>query len=177
MGLREIAVSCMLVASMAIAAHARAQEAMPSSVQSAVTEMTQMCQDAGGKPVSSPSLLQVADLTGDGVLDYVLDQGSFNCDGAASLFSGSGGSQMFVYMGIPGGQAKQAFTSGTFGVKLEKGSRPAGLKVLVAGELCGQRLTDRMSRAEYKSCWRPVVWSARAKAFGFAPVSQITMVK
>jgi hypothetical protein len=177
MGPRATVVICMLAASLCRGTSARAQGDAPAPVQGVLAELKQMCEDAGGKPAASPGLLQVADLTGDGLADYVLDHGSFNCDGAASLFSGSGGSQMSVYVGMPGGQAKQAFTSGTFGVKLEKGSAPARLKILLSGELCGQKVTERMSRAEYKSCWRPVVWSPRSKAFALAPVSQIQPVQ
>lgn len=177
MGPRASAVSCLLVGSMTIAEHARAQGEVPHAVQSAMAELTQMCQDAGGKPISSPNLLRVADLTGDDVPDYILDQGAFNCDGAASLFSGSGGSQMTIFVGMPGGKATQAFTSGTFGMKLDKDSTPARLTVIVGAELCGQRITASMARARYKSCWRPILWSASAKAFEFAPVGQIKPVQ
>lgn len=175
MGLR--AVQCFLVSFVALSASASAQDRLPTTVREAVAELTQMCTDAGGKHVPSKELLQMVDLTSDGVPDYVLDQGSFNCDGAASLFGGSGGFQMSVYRGMPGGQAVPAFSSGTFGVKVEQETSPAKLSIIVSGELCGQRITPTMSHAEYKACWRPVVWNARTKTFGFAPVSQTKPVQ
>lgn len=88
----ERAAAGLLLAAASAGALAQApQKKLPAVVQQDLLEMTRMCRDAGGKPAKSPGLLQIADLTGDGLPDYVVDQGVFNCEGAASLFSGSGG--------------------------------------------------------------------------------------
>lgn len=155
-----------------VAALAQAQKKLPILVQKEIAEMVKMCKDAGAKPAKSPGLLTVADLTGDGLPDFVIDQAAFNCDGAASLFSGSGGSQMSVYVGTPDGQAFQAFAGGTFGVKVDKEAKPARLELVVGGQLCGQKVNAKMARADYKSCWRPVLWNAGSRKFDYAPLSQ-----
>lgn len=156
---------------------AQAAKKLPQVVQQALGEMMKDCKEAGGKPAKSPGLLTVADLTGDGLPDFVIDQGVFNCEGAASLFSGSGGSQMSVYVGTPNGQASAAFGAGAFGVKVDKDAKPARLLVMVGGPLCGQRVTAKTARSDMKSCWRPVVWDDRARKMQFAPVSQIQPVQ
>lgn len=159
------------------AALAQAAKKLPQVVQRDLGGMMKMCKDVGGKAAKSPGLLTVADLTGDGLPDFVIDQGAFNCDGAASLFSGSGGSHMAVYVGTADGQATAAFDSGSFGVKVDKDSKPAKLSVIVGGPLCGQKVTPKTARVDMKSCWRPVNWDAKSGKMQFAPVSQIQPVQ
>ena len=159
------------------AALAQAAKKLPRIVQQELAEMMKSCKEVGGKPAKSPGLLTVADLTGDGLPDFIIDQGAFFCDGAASLFSGSGGSQMSVYVGSADGQASAAFDAGSFGVKVDKDSKPAKLMVTVGGPLCGQKVTDKTPRSDIKSCWRPVVWNDKTRKMQFAPLSQIQPVQ
>ncbi len=168
---------CLAFALPTLSTLAQAQKQLPISVQKELAEMMKICKDTGGKPSKSPGLLIVADLTGDGLPDFVIDQAAFNCDGALSLFTGSGGSQVLVYVGTPDGQANQAFAGGTFGVKVDKESKPARLKIIVGGPLCGQKVTPQTPRANYKSCWRPVQWNASTKKLDYAPLSQIEPVQ
>ncbi len=144
----------------------------PAAVQKRIDDMNQTCSQMG-KPAASPGLVTVADLTGDGLPDYIFNEGAFNCDGAASLFSGSGGFQVEVYVGKPGGQASEAFGHGAFGVYLDHDARPAKLYLGVGGVLCGQHVTPDMPRAAYTDCWRPLRWDARARKMKFAPLSEI----
>ena len=170
-------IACLATVTACSTALAQAQKKLPLSVQKELGEMMQMCKDAGGKALRSPGLLTIIDLSGDQLPDFVVDQASFVCEGAASLFGGSGGSQVTVYVGKPDGQASQAFSSGTFGVKVDKDSKPAKLMLVVSGPMCGQKVTPKTSRSDYKSCWRPVVWNSGKKAFDYAPLSQITPVQ
>lgn len=138
--------------------------------------MRKTCLDAGGQPMKSPNLLLRADLTDDGLPDFVINQGAFICDGAASLFSGSGGSSMSVYLGTKNAQAVRAFSSGSFDVAVDRAAKPAKLQVAVAGQLCGQRVTSDLPRSEYQSCWRPVAWNDKERKLDFAPVSQVKFI-
>lgn len=157
--------------SLLVAGHASVAQApakLPAAVQRHLADMAKMCRESGGKPVNAPGLLQVADLTGDGVPDYVINDGAYNCQGAASLFSGSGGSQMAIYVTGADGRAMKAFESGAFDVKLDQSSKPAKSLVTVSGQLCGQRIT----RSDHKGCWRPVDWDEKIRKMQFAPVSR-----
>lgn len=169
-----------LIATLAVAgtsAVAQAQKKLPMPVQRELAEMMKMCKEAGGKALPSPGLLTVADLTGDGRPDFVIDQAAFNCEGAASLFAGSGGSQVSAYVGTPDGQARQAFSGGTFGVKVDPSARPASLQIIVGGPLCGQKVSARTPHSAYRSCWRPVLWNEGAQKFDYAPLSQIRPIQ
>lgn len=157
---------------MAGTATAEGQRKLPAAVQKELSEMVTMCREAGGKALKSPGLLTVADLNGDRLPDFVIDQAAFVCDGAASLFGGSGGSTVSAYVGTPDGQAAPAFSSGAFGVKVDKAASPAVLEVIVSGPMCGQKVTPATPRSAYKSCWRPLVWDAARRQLDFAPLSR-----
>lgn len=158
-------------------AQAPVQKKLPTVVRQALAEMAKSCREVGGKPMPAPDLLQVADLTGDGLPDFVIDQGAFDCQGAASLFSGTGGSGMSAYVGTPDGQATEAFSSYTFGVRIDRQARPARLHVVVGGKLCGQRVPAGMAHSDEKSCWRPVDWHAGRRTMQFAPVSKVEFIQ
>lgn len=147
---------------------AAAQGRPPESVLSEVRDMDAMCRDVGGQPGDKEGLLRAADLNGDGLSDWVLDQGLYVCNGAASLFGGSGGSSVMVWAGLPGGGASQPFGQAAFGAKIENGR----VWLAVGGGFCGQN-TAGLSRAEMTYCERPLAWDARTRKFDFAPVSQI----
>ena len=157
---------------------AQSQNKLPALVQTELAQMMKACKDASGKPGKSPGLLTIADFTGDGVQDFVIYQGLFNCEGAASLFSlgAQGGGQVIVYVGTTNGQAAQAFNEGALDVKINKDIKPAKLHVMNRGELCGQKITAKMSRSEYKGCWRPLLWNERSKRLEYAPLSQIQLI-
>lgn len=157
---------------------AQAQKKLPESVQEILKEMIDLCVAVDGKPEDSPGLLIVADLTGDSIPDFVIDQSAFNCNGAASLYSGSGGSQAIVYIGTKDGKAIEAFSHGNDGVKVNNQENPAKLMLLVGGPLCGEEVTDQTSRSEIKDfCWRPVVWNDLNRTLDFSPLSQIQPVQ
>lgn len=165
-------IACIILISLSAAVLGEVAK-LPASVKKELSEMRTMCRGVGGKPTKSPKLVLIADLTGDGLPDYVIDQGAFGCKGAASLFSGSGGSQMLAFVGTADGQAVQAFSSGTFGVKVDNTSKPAELLVMVGGTLCGQKATLNMARTDHELCWRPVVWNDTNRKLEFAPVSRV----
>ena len=170
-------IACLTTATACTIGLAQGQKKLPLSVQKELAEMMQMCKESGGKALKSPGLLTIVDLTGDQLPDFVIDQASFVCEGAASLFGGSGGSQVTVYVGTQDGQASQSFSSGTFGVKVDKNSKPAKLMLIVNGPMCGQKVSPKTPRSDYKSCWRPVIWNAGKKVLDYAPLSQIVPVQ
>lgn len=157
-------------------AQAAAATQYPAAVQGRIDDMVKTCSELG-KPMASPGLVTVVDLTGDGLPDYVFNEGAFQCEGAAALFSGSGGSQMAVLVGRPGGQAVEAFTHGTFGIHVDPDARPARVYLGVGGRVCGQRVTPDMPRAAYTACWRPLQWNARTHKMQFAPLSDIKPIE
>ncbi len=153
-------------------AQAQSSGKLPPAVQEELAELFQMCREAGGKPHAQKSMLLRADLNGDGIGDYVLDPDGLYCDGAASLFSGSGGRIITVFAGTPAGNARVVFEHGADDILLERKAVPPRLYLGVGGELCGQRVTSKTSRAQFQSCLRPLQWDRFSQTFDFAPVSQ-----
>ena len=137
--------------------------------------MDLMCRNMDGKPANGPDLLRTIDLNGDSLPDYVLDQGAYVCDGAASLFSGTGGSQLTVWVSTaPGGRVSKAFEGGHQGVKVDLEHKPrAQLLLALSGVQCGQQLTPLTSNAELQACWRPLSWDAKRKTLQLAPLSEV----
>jgi len=150
---------------------------LPPQVQRELMSMVKACRDAGGKPGKSPSLLVIVDLTGDRVADFVIDQSAFNCEGAASLFSGTGGSELIIYAGAGHGKAVKVFEHGVMEVKVDKTASPASVKVAVGGVFCGQRSSQSLARSDLQACWRSLEWSASKNRVEFAPLSRVEPYK
>ena len=79
-----------------------------------------------------------ADLNGDGKEDFVLDTGSVNCDGAASIY-GDREKWVGVYVGDGKGGATSAFIDSVYGVTIEGTGSAARLWLTVSGEQCGKK--------------------------------------
>jgi len=151
---------------------AQALEKLPEAVEEELSERLDAC--LGKPPLKSPGFLIITDLTGDSIPDFVIDYVELNCSGRG-MFSGSGGSQVQIYVGTKGGQAFKAFRHGKFSVKIDKKTKPARLMLGVGGVLCGQ--TNFTSKASAWACMRPVIWNDRTREFEFAPLSQIQPIR
>lgn len=115
------------------------------------------------------------DLNGDGVPDYALDQGAYFCDGAASLFSGSGGSQLVVWASNgPGALVTKVFDGGHFGIKVDAEHKArARLLLALRGAQCGQKIAPQTANSDLQFCWRPLNWDPKRKLLQLAPLSEI----
>lgn len=144
---------------------------VPAQVATYARQMAETCQQAGGKPGASPNLAQRGDLNGDGITDWAIDEGGFDCEGAPSLFGGTGGSQVVVFIGTPNGGTRQVFEHGAFGMRMERAGHGEVLWLVVGGPMCGQQ--KARSRADMMACDRPLVWDAQRGRMDFAPISQV----
>jgi hypothetical protein len=147
--------------------------ALPTAVRQSIAEMNAICRDASGTPGRSPELIKIADLNGDGMNDYVVDMGSFNCEGAASVMvNGQSGANVTVFVGGPNNTAAKAWTDSVYGNRIDRtGARPR-LYVDVAAISCGQRNAANLAFAAWQFCSRPLNWNATKKAFEFAPMAE-----
>ena len=118
------------------AAQAAAAPPLPAVVAKAVKEVAAVCNENGGK-ANMTNAVKRADLNGDGIEDYVLDVGSVNCDGAASVY-GDREKGVLVYVGDGKGGATEAFNDMSYGVTLEGTGSAAKLWLAVSGQLCGK---------------------------------------
>jgi hypothetical protein len=141
---------------------------VPEEVAAHMRDMADACKQVGGTPLPDP-FVERGNLA-DGLEFWAINEGAFQCDGAASLLSGSGGSQVVVYLSMPTGHAKQVFARGAEGMAVEHTGNSVKLWVGVGGPLCGQK--GNPTHAEAISCDRPLRWDANTQKLDFAPLSQ-----
>jgi hypothetical protein len=146
-----------------------AEPSLPASVAKELKAVVDMCSEVGGKPATAQAVKRV-DLNGDGKEDYVLDVGSVNCEGAASVY-GDREKGVSVYAGDGAGGAVQAFSGMVYGVKLE-GTK---LWLSVSGAGCGKKPAQDFASESF--CERPLTWNAKTQKFEFAPVSTVKMIQ
>lgn len=161
----------------AYAAAEAADSKLPAAVAAGVKSVADLCTEVGGKPLTADAVKR-ADLNGDGQQDYVLDVGSVNCDGAASIY-GDREKGVIVYVGDGtgggGGGAKEAFNDSVYGVQIEGTGAAAKVWLTVSAERCGKKPEKDFATENF--CDRPLVWNAGAQRFDFAPVSAVRMIE
>jgi hypothetical protein len=131
-------------------------------------DMADACGQVNGKPLSE-SIVEHGNLSA-GLEFWAINEGAFQCEGAASFFSGSGGSQVVVYVSTASGDVVQAFDQGAYGMTIDHTENSSKIWIRVGGQLCGQR--GDPTHAEMISCDRPLRWDANVKKLTFAPLSE-----
>jgi hypothetical protein len=146
---------------------------LPATVAGDLDAMAEQCREAGGKPLTDAAIKR-ADLNADGKEDFVLDVGSINCDGAASIY-GDREKGVTVYVGDGNGGATNAFSEWVFGATIEGTGPAAKLWLTVSGEACGKKRAADFASENF--CDRAIVWNAKTKKFEFAPVATVRAIK
>jgi hypothetical protein len=141
---------------------------VPSAIKLELDAMVELCKASSGKPKKSPDLLKVGDFNGDKLPDVLLNKGAFVCEGAASTFSGSGGSEVLVFAGVSAGEVVPAYSGGAFDAKVETVAGQATVWLMLGGRLCGLPASKPRVQSEGVSCWRPLTWNAAVKKFQLA---------
>lgn len=113
--------------------------------------------------------MKYADLNGDGIKDYIIEDAYIPCEAGASFRHGNGGTGVIILAGTSD-DAIKAFDKTVFGISIEKDNSKSVAWVAVGGHYCGQKTF--VSRAASISCDRPLVWNASSKQFDFAPLKQ-----
>jgi hypothetical protein len=147
--------------------------ALPAAVAKAVGELTKTCTDAGGK-ASTTAALRRTDINADGNADFVLDVGSFDCQGAAAIF-GDREKPVQVFLADGAGGAEVAYTHSAYGVKLEGAGPQAKVWLLLTAEGCGKPKARFANEESY--CDRPLVWNEKTKKVELAPLSAAKPVR
>ena len=146
---------------------------LPATVAGDLDAMAEQCREAGGKPLTDAAIKR-ADLNADGKEDFVLDVGSINCDGAASIY-GDREKGVTVYVGDGNGGATNAFSEWVFGATIEGTGPAAKLWLTVSGEACGKKPAADFASENF--CDRAIVWNAKTKKFELAPVATVRAIK
>lgn len=165
-----------LMAAVIVALPATAQQGPsarpPAAIAKDILDLGTACREAGGKPGRSPGMIQIADLTGDGLPDFVLDLNTYNCEGAASAVgAGQSGATISIYVGGPGATARKVFDTAAFSAKV-RGAPRQRVWLDVQGADCGQADAASVATANLKACSRPLNWSPARGTFAYAPLRE-----
>lgn len=146
---------------------------LPLEIRRAVNEVNQLCKESGGTPGKSSKLIKFVDLTGDGVVDYVMDLAFYDCQGAASAVSaGQSGNAVTIFVGGPNNTARDAYHAVTQGAELVTEAGRPRLHVAVMGPDCGQKPSSKRAMVDVAVCWRPLNWDAGKQAFVLSPLRE-----
>ncbi len=146
---------------------------LPATVAADLKAIADQCTEVGGMPRTGDAVKR-ADLNGDGREDFVIDTGSVNCDGAASIY-GDREKWVGVYVGDGKGGATNAFVDSVYGVTIEGTGTAARLWLTVSAGQCGKPPAKDFASENF--CDRPVVWNPATKKFDYAPVTAARMLE
>jgi hypothetical protein len=170
---QPIALLC-LASQVVLAPGAEAAEPkLPAAVAAEIKGAADICREVGGKP-NTKAAVKLADLNGDGKIDYVVDVGSINCDGAASIY-GDREKAVVVLVGDGKGGARNAFSDNVFGASIETKGAIAKLWLTVSGRQCGKKPARDFASENF--CDRALQWNGKTAKFDYAPVTSIRMIQ
>lgn len=149
------------------------QTQLPTIVVASLKSLDDTCREVGGKPLTSDVVKRV-DLNADGKGDFVVDVGSANCDGAASIY-GDREKGISVYVGDGMGGATEAFSDSVYGAAIEGTGPAAKLWLTVTAQKCGKKPAADFATENF--CDRALVWNVQTKKFQYAPVSTVRMLQ
>ena len=157
---------------------------LPPEVASDVKKMADFCRENNGKPRPSGiyepfegrskfhprKLVEHGFLAGSGSEVWAIDAGRYRCDPAAGLFSGSGGSQVAIFVRLNNGRVEKKFTHGAYGLSVTRSGPNTVFWLRVGGPMCGQE--GEHSHGDSILCDRPIAWNEATENMDFAPIAE-----
>ena len=123
---------------------------LPKEVQAAIDDNKKTC----GEGVKlNPAFISEKDVNGDGVKDYVLDYGEFECEGSASFFCGTGGCLTQVFASLPDGGYAKVLDQNVRDIKFRNVRGRPAIVLDLHGSACG--------KVGAAACRRTLVWDGK----------------
>lgn len=120
--------------------------AHPPLIEAELKEAIASCKDMEGQLEVGKDAVQALDLNHDGKPDYILDFAKLKCPTAPSLYSGSAGTVLHVFLTDPNGGLKLAWSKNVFGFRLQSAGEKQELHVDLKGD--GADVVSLVYRAE-----------------------------
>jgi hypothetical protein len=127
-----IAILCGLCAP----AQAQVNAALPSIVQAEITEAQSSCKPE--RSVLLPGFIAERDINSDGVKDYILDYGKFECGGSVAGYCGTAGCLVQVFASLPGGKYVKALDENVRSIKFGIIKDRPAITLDLHGSACGK---------------------------------------
>lgn len=117
---------------------AAAAQSHPPELQAVIEDARQECKDADGRDVTfGPKAVRKIELTGDRRDDYIVDLHGAECDGAASLYCGTGGCNVSILVARRDGSFVTVFDGRAHSYDILSGRGPRKLRFHLHGSFCG----------------------------------------
>lgn len=117
---------------------------LPAPIARLFADMAAQCKDATGQAGTIGQAITRADLNGDGLEDYVVEDSNYDCPGAVSLFAGTAatGNPLSLYIADKSGGARKVWSGGVG----EWSVKPrAGKPTLFVQVICGNNANKPVS--------------------------------
>ncbi|MGE3744370.1 MAG: hypothetical protein AB7G25_01420 [Sphingomonadaceae bacterium] len=130
-----IAALLSVVSSLPAPVEAKARPPLPAVVLTHMNGLDARCTAAGGKPGDGRYVI-AQDFTGNGLIDYLLSEGDFNCTGRSELFRKDGQARVDIFVTDRAGTARRVYSDTLMAYRVLAG-RPARVQIARKGALCG----------------------------------------
>lgn len=141
---------------------------LPGAVLTRMSELDRRCTAAGGN-LGTKRYIIARDFTGDGLLDYLLSEGDYDCEGRPSLFIRNGQARVEVFASDRSNAARLVYAEELIAYRVLDG-RPVRLQVARRGAACGDdAVAQRPCAAEL--AWNGTTLSDRTAAVSPTPAS------
>jgi hypothetical protein len=132
----------------------------PPAVTQKIVAMDTACRGAGGRP-GGGTYIFVHDFSGDGVNDFLISEGNYNCIGKSDAFRAGGKAVVEIYV-TSGGDAFRAFYEVLRGYRILD-TRPRTVQIVREAAACG--------RAPSATCTVTLRWDPPSRKFMAASAS------
>ena len=123
---------------------------LPKEVQAAIDDNKKTC---GEEVKLNPAFISEKDVNGDGVKDYVLDYGEFECGGSVSYFCGTGGCLTQVFVSLSNGGYVKVLDQNVRDIKFRNVRGQPAIALDLHGSACG--------KVGAAACRRTLVWDGK----------------
>lgn len=114
---------------------AQTRPPIPAVVLTHMNSLDSRCTAAGGRPGNGRYVI-AQDFTGDGLLDYLLSEGDYDCTGRPGLFRQNGEARVDIFVTDRTNNARRVYSDTLAAYRVLAG-RPAKVQIARKGAACG----------------------------------------
>jgi len=138
--------------------YAQSGSPIPSAVASHMASLDARCKAAGGQPGDGRYVI-AQDYTGDGLTDYLISEGDYNCRGRLGMFRREGQARVEIFVTDRSNTARRVFSDILIGYRVLAG-KPAKVQIARKGAACGA--------GPAVQCAAQLVWSGQGFGEGMS---------
>jgi hypothetical protein len=110
----------------------------PLEIRKALSYGPEECKrQGGGKVTFAPDTVRAIDLNGDGRDDYIISFAETECKGRLSVFCGTGGCSLDIYVTLPNGKQRMVFSDRVRAYEILPGEGARTIRFDLHGSYCG----------------------------------------